>query len=164
MIFEPGTDLLVARQLVQERLALAQASLPLVARPPVILPPLSSLSRCLKIGLWSDTKSQMEMTTLTKWTIRPRLMGIAGVANVAVWGEKDPQLQVVVDPVRLNNHGITLDAVLQTVRDATAVGSGGFVDTPNQRLALRHVPAVYTPEQLGEIPIRAAFTQPQVIA
>ncbi len=62
--------------------------------------------------------------------------------------------------MRLNNHGITLDAVLQTVRDATAVGSGGFVDTPNQRLALRHVPAVYTPEQLGEIPIRAAFTQP----
>ena len=81
MIFEPRTDLLVARQLVQERLALAQASLPLVARPPVILPPLSSLSRCLKIGLWSDTKSQMEMTTLTKWTIRPRLMGIAGVAG-----------------------------------------------------------------------------------
>lgn len=159
MIFEPGTDLLVARQLVQERLALAQASLPLVARPPVILPPLSSLSRCLKIGLWSDTKSQMEMTTLTKWTIRPRLMGIAGVANVAVWGEKDPQLQVVVDPVRLNNHGITLDAVLQTVRDATAVGSGGFVDTPNQRLALRHVPAVYTPEQLGEIPIRSMAAQ-----
>jgi len=160
MIFEPGTDLLVARQLVQERLALARATLPLVARPPVILPPLSSLSRCLKIGLWSDTQSQMEMTTLTKWTIRPRLMGIAGVANVAVWGEKDPQLQVVVDPVRLNRYGITLDAVMQTVRDATAVGSGGFVDTPNQRLALRHVPAVYTPEQLGEIPIRPTITQP----
>ncbi len=159
MIFEPGTDLLVARQLVQERLALAQASLPMVARPPVILPPLSSLSRCLKIGLWSDSKSQMEMTSLTKWTIRPRLMGIAGVANVAVWGEKDPQLQVIVDPVRLNNHGITLDSVLQTVRDATAVGSGGFVDTPNQRLALRHVPAVYTPEQLGEIPIRQVAAQ-----
>ncbi|MCA9137490.1 MAG: efflux RND transporter permease subunit [Planctomycetales bacterium] len=154
MIFEPGTDLLVARQLVQERLALAQATLPMVARPPVILPPLSSLSRCMKIGLWSDTQTQMEMTTLTKWTIRPRLMGIAGVANVAVWGEKDPQLQVVVDPLRLSAHGITVDAVLQTVRDATAVGSGGFIDTPNQRLALRHVPAVYTPEQLGEIPIR----------
>ncbi len=153
MIFEPGTDLLVARQLVQERLALAAATLPMVARPPVILPPLSSLSRCLKIGLWSDTQNQMQMTTLTKWTIRPRLMGIPGVANVAVWGEKDPQLQVVVDPVRLNAHGVSLDAVLQTVRDATAVGSGGFVDTPNQRLALRHVPAVYTPEQLGEIPI-----------
>ncbi len=65
----------------------------------------------------------MEMTTLTM-DHSAAIDGIAGVANVAVWGEKDPQLQVVVDPVRLNNHGITLDAVLQTVRDATAVGSG----------------------------------------
>tara|TARA_R110002072_G_scaffold303004_1_gene491216 strand:- start:11511 stop:14639 length:3129 start_codon:yes stop_codon:yes gene_type:complete len=151
LIFDPGTDLLTARQLVQERLALAAPTLPMVARPPVILPPLSSLSRCLKIGLWSDTQSQMEMTVLTKWTIRPRLMSIPGVANVAVWGEKEPQLQVVVDPDRLRANNLTLDAILQTVRDATAVGAGGFVDTANQRLALRHVPAVYTPEQLGEI-------------
>ncbi len=158
MIFEQGTDLLVARQLVQERLTLAQASLPLIAKTPVILPPLSSLSRCMKIGLWSDSKSQMDMTTLTKWTIRPRLMGITGVANVAVWGEKDPQLQIVVDPLRIARHGISLDTILKTVKDATAVGSGGFVDTPNQRLAIRHIPAVYTPEQLGEIPILDAPT------
>ncbi len=151
LIFEPGTDLLTARQLVQERLALAARQLPMVASPPVILPPLSSLSRCLKIGLWSDTQSQMDMTVLTKWTIRPRLMSVPGVANVAVWGEKDPQLQVIVDPDRLRANQLTLDAVMQTVRDATAVGAGGFVDTANQRLALRHVPAVYTPEQLGEI-------------
>ncbi len=153
LIFEPGTDLLTARQLVQERLALAARQLPLVARPPVILPPLSSLSRCLKIGLWSDTQTQMQMTVLTKWTIRPRLMAVAGVANVAVWGEKEPQLQVIVDPDRLRANNLTLDAVLQTVRDATAVGAGGFVDTANQRIALRHIPAVSTPTQLGEMVI-----------
>ncbi len=151
LIFANGTDLLMARQLVQERITLVASQLPLVARPPVILPPLSSLSRCLKIGLWSDTKNQMEMTVLTKWTIRPRLMAVSGVANVAVWGEKDPQLQVIADPDRLRANGVTLDALMQAVRDATTVGAGGFVDTPNQRLALRHVPAVYTPEQLGEM-------------
>ena len=151
LIFNSGTDLLMARQLVQERITLVAARLPLVARPPVILPPLSSLSRCMKIGLWSDTKSQMEMTVLTKWTIRPRLMSVSGVANVAVWGEKDPQLQVIADPDRLRANGVTLDLLMQAVRDATAVGAGGFVDTPNQRLALRYVPAVYTPEQLGEM-------------
>ncbi|MGB7325393.1 MAG: efflux RND transporter permease subunit, partial [Rubripirellula sp.] len=139
--------------MVQERLALAARQLPLVARPPVILPPLSSLSRCLKIGLWSDAQSQMEMTVLTKWTIRPRLMSVAGVANVAIWGEKEPQLQVIVDPDRLRANNLTLDVLVQTVRDATAVGSGGFIDTANQRIALRHVPAVYTPEQLGEVVI-----------
>ncbi len=158
LIFEPGTDLLTARQLVQERLALAARQLPMIARLPVILPPLSSLSRCLKIGMWSDTKSQMEMTVLTKWTIRPRLMAVPGVANVAVWGEKEPELRVVVDPDRLRANNLTLDRVLQTVRDATAVGAGGFVDTPNQRLALRHVPAVYSPEQLGDIVV--AFRVP----
>ena len=151
LIFESGTDLLMARQLVQERVTLVASQLPLVARPPVILPPLSSLSRCMKIGLWSDTKTQMDMTVLTKWTIRPRLMSVSGVANVAVWGEKDPQLQVIADPDRLRANAITLDVLVQAVRDATAVGAGGFVDTPNQRLALRHVPAVYTPEQLGEM-------------
>ncbi len=151
LIFAAGTDLLMARQLVQERVTLVAAQLPVVARPPVILPPLSSLSRCLKIGLWSDTKNQMDMTVLTRWTIRPRLMSVGGVANVAVWGEKDPQLQVIADPDRLRAHGVTLDALMQAVREATAVGAGGFVDTPNQRLALRHVPAVYTPEQLGDM-------------
>ena len=151
LIFASGTDLLMARQLVQERVTLVAPQLPMVARPPVILPPLSSLSRCMKIGLWSDTKSQMDMTVLTKWTIRPRLMSVSGVANVAVWGEKEPQLQVIADPDRLRAHGVTLDTLLQAVRDATAVGAGGFVDTTNQRLALRHVPPVYTPDQLGEM-------------
>ncbi|MDZ4852395.1 MAG: efflux RND transporter permease subunit [Pirellulaceae bacterium] len=151
LIFDNGTDLLMARQLVQERLALVATQLPRVTRAPVILPPLSSLSRCMKIGLWSDTKDQMEMTVLTKWTIRPRLMSVSGVANVAVWGEKEPQLQVIADPDRLRAHGVTLDVLLQAVRDATSVGAGGFVDTPNQRLAIRQIPAVYTPEQLGDM-------------
>ena len=150
LIFQPNTDLLIARQLVQERLATVAATLPRIARPPTILPPLSSLSRCMKIGLWSDRATQMDMTVLTKWTIRPRLMSVAGVANVAVWGEKDPQLQIIVNPDRLRAHGVTVDMVLQAARDATAVGSGGFIDTANQRIAIRNVPPVYSPEQLGQ--------------
>ena len=151
LIFDAGTDLLTARQLVQERLATVAPTLPGVARPPHILPPLSSLSRCLKIGLWSDTLSQMDMTVLARWTVRPRLMAVPGVANVAIWGEKTPELQVVVDPDRLRAHAVTLDTVLQTVRDATTVGAGGFVDTANQRLAIRHIPPVYSPDELGEV-------------
>ena len=77
-------------------------------------------------------------------------MSVAGVANVAVWGEKDPQLQIIVNPDRLRAHGVTVDMVLQAARDATAVGSGGFIDTANQRIAIRNVPPVYSPEQLGQ--------------
>jgi Cu/Ag efflux pump CusA len=70
LIFAPGTDLMSARQLVQERLSLAASRLPVVAKAPVILAPLSSTSRLLKIGLSSPTLSQMEMTDLARWPCR----------------------------------------------------------------------------------------------
>jgi len=151
LIFKEGTDLLTARQLVQERLALVAPRLPQVAKPPVILPPLSSLSRAMKIGLSSEKLSQMDLTVLSKWTIRPRLMAISGVANVAIWGDYDREFQVLVDPDRLKAHDVTLDMVERAVQKATAVGSGGFVDTPNQRLAVRYASTVSEPEDLAEI-------------
>ena len=150
LYFERGTDLIIARQLVQERLALSSSRLPQVVNPPVILPPLSSLSRALKIGLWSDSHSQMDLTVLCKWTIRPRLMAIPGVANVAIWGDYDKQFQVLVDPDQLRANNVTLDTVMRSVGKSVAPVSGGFIDTPNQRLALRHELTVKTPETLSD--------------
>lgn len=136
LILEPGANLSAARQNVSERLA--QTSLPTAARPPVILPPLSSTSRILKIGIGSEKLSQMEMSELTRWVIRPRLMGIPGVANVAIWGQRDKQYQVVVSPRQLAAQNVTLEEVVLGVGNAVVTGGGGFIDTPNQRLALRH--------------------------
>jgi len=153
LIFETGTNLMQARQLVQERLATVAGRLPAVARPPVMLSPLSSMSRVMKIGISSKTLSQMDMTILAKWTIRPRLMSIPGVANVAIWGQRDKQLQVLVDPERLRAHDVSLDTVVTATRDATAVGAGGFIDTPNQRLAVSHVGTIARPEDLAAVPV-----------
>jgi len=157
LIFEQGTDLMRSRQLVQERLAIVAGRLPSVAKPPVILSPLSSTSRVLKIGLSSAKLSQMELTTLARWTIRPRLMAIPGVANVAIWGERDRQLQVLVDPDRLRAHNVALDDVVRATTDAVAPAAGGFLDTPNQRFAVTHLAPVVTPEDLARIPV--AFRQ-----
>jgi CzcA family heavy metal efflux pump len=148
-IFKEGTDLMRARQLVQERVATVAPRLPLVARAPVILPPLSSTSRALKIGVSSKTLSQMDLSELALWTIRPRLMAVPGVANVAIWGQRDRQFQVLVDPDRLAAHGVTLDAVVRAAGDAVTVTGGGFVDTPVQRLPVRHLSPVETPADLA---------------
>ena len=59
LYFEEGTDIMKARQMVQERLTVIAGKLPGVAKPPVMLSPLSSTSRVLKIGITSDTLSQM---------------------------------------------------------------------------------------------------------
>src|SRR4051794_15493699 len=149
LILKEGTDLMASRQVVQERLSVEAPRLPAVAKPPVILSPLSSTSRLLKIGVSSETLSQMELTLLAKWTIRPRLMAIPGVANVAIWGQRDMQYQVLVDPDRLRTHGLTLDTVVKAVTDTSAVAAGGFVDMPNQRIAVRHRSPIATPEDLA---------------
>jgi CzcA family heavy metal efflux pump len=151
MLFERGTDLMGVRQLVQERLLRVATSLPTAAHPPVILSPLSSLSRVMKIGLTSERLSQVELSTLAKWTIRPRLMSIPGVANVAIWGQRDRQLQVLVDPDRLRAHNVTLNDVVTATREGTAVSAGGYLETPQQRLAVAHSPAVATVEDLRQI-------------
>ncbi|MCK5943567.1 MAG: efflux RND transporter permease subunit [Planctomycetes bacterium] len=153
LLFENGTDLLVARNLVQERVALVAGLLPALARRPVILQPLSSTSRAMKIGLHSDELSRVELSELCLRTVRPRLMSIEGVANVAIWGQRDPELEVVVEPDRLRVGGATLAQVEAAVRDATTVGTGGFVDTRNQRMAIQHVVSARTPEELGAIPV-----------
>ena len=154
LFFESGTDLGEARQLVQERVAFVTPQLPDVADPPVILQPLSSTSRALKIGLWmpgSEAKQDLiKLSELCKWTVRPRLMALEGVANVAIWGQRDRQFQVRVDPDRLRAHGVTLQALERGVAEAARVDTGGFVDTPNQRLAIRHVSPIAKPEDLAK--------------
>ena len=151
LYFQDGVDLLQARQLVQERVAIANNNLTTAARPPVLLSPLSSTSRVLKIGMQSDKLSQIEMTTLALWTLRPRLLSIPGVANVAVWGQRERQIQVQILPERLHAHGLTIDQVVKAATNATIVAGGGFVEGPNQRFSVVHAPAVLSAADLARV-------------
>ncbi len=153
--FAEGTDLLAVRPLVQEKVGLVARDLPAVARPPALLQPLSSLSRVMKIGISSATLSQMEMTDAVKWSVRPRLLAVPGVANVAIWGERTRELQVVVAPERLALHGVTVDDVLRATRDAARVDAGGFVDGANQRLPITLRTSAASAEELAALPVAA---------
>ncbi|AMV25307.1 Cobalt-zinc-cadmium resistance protein CzcA [Gemmata sp. SH-PL17] len=151
LVLEDGTDPLKVRQMVQERVAAVTRQLPTVALPPVILQPLSTTSRVMKIGIWSETLSQRDLTEVVMWTVRPKLMSVPGVANVAVWGQRDKQYQVVVDPDDLRANSVTMEMVTRASTDAVALDAGGFVDTPNQRLPVRHTPFVRGAGDLGRV-------------
>lgn len=163
MTFEPGTDPIRARLMVQERLTQTFA-LPNVSKPPTMLQPLSTSSRVMLVGLSSDDMSLIDMSVLARWIIRPRLMGVPGVANVAIWGQREWQLQVLVDPERLNQEGITLQDVIATSGEAIWVsplsylessspGTAGWIDTPNQRLGIQHLLPIDSAEDLAQVPI-----------
>jgi CzcA family heavy metal efflux pump len=161
LIFQPGTDIIRARQLVSERLSLAYA-LPNVAQAPIILPPLSATSRAMIVGLSSKQVSPIEMSVLARWNIRPALLSVPGVANVAIWGMRDRQLQVLVDPAKLRAQHVTLDQIVSTTGNALWVsplsflnastpGSGGWIDSPQQRLEVRHVLPISSPKDLAQV-------------
>jgi CzcA family heavy metal efflux pump len=153
LLFEEHADVVRAHQLVGERLAVAAAQLPRVAQPPTMVPPVSSTSRVLKIGLSSQKLDQIQLSALARWVIRPRLMAVPGIANVAIWGERPRQLQILVSPERLAANRVTLAQVMAAAGDAAAIGAGGFVDTPNQRVAVTHRPAIRDLHDLGEVMI-----------
>lgn len=163
LVFEPGTDPIRARQMVQERLTQAHA-LPNVSSPPVMLQPLSATSRVMMVGLSSESISLIDMGVLAYWNVKPRLMGVPGVANVAIWGQRERQLQVQVDPQRLQAAGVTLDQVIETTGEALWVsplsyleasspGTAGWIDTPNQRLGIRHSLPIQTADDLARLPV-----------
>jgi multidrug efflux pump subunit AcrB len=92
MTFEPGTDPIRARQVVQERLTMSTALPQASSKPPLVVQPLSSTGRLMMIGLSAKDKSLIDMSLLSRWTIVPRLLSVPGVANVAIWGFRDRQL------------------------------------------------------------------------
>jgi CzcA family heavy metal efflux pump len=164
LIFERGTDLLEARQVVQERLATVVPTLPTWAAPPIIMQPLSATSRVMKIGLSSDSLSTIDMSMIAYWKLRARLLRVPGVANVAIWGERLHMLQVQADPERLKRHQVSLEEVMGVTADAldagilrfsdgAVIGTGGFIDTPNQRLGVRHVLPIATPDDLAKVTV-----------
>ncbi len=91
-------------------------------------------------------------------------MGVPGVANVSIYGQRDRQLQVQVDPHRLQAQHVTLTQVIKTAGNALWVspltfveastpGTGGFVESPNQRLSIQHISPISDPAQLAEVPV-----------
>ena len=164
MEFEAGTPLYRARQVVQERIAQAAVALPGVSKAPQMLQPVSSTSRTMMIGLSSKTLSLIDISQLARWTIKPRLMGVEGVANVSSFGHRERQLQVQVDPKRLADNGVTLLDIVKTTGnglwvspltylEASSPGTGGFIDTPNQRLGIQHVNSIEKPNDLAQLAV-----------
>jgi len=108
MLFEPGTNDVRARQVVQERLTMVPA-LPAVSKPPYVIQPAATTGRVMIISMASKEVSLVDMSTLARWKIRQRLLSVPGVANVSIWGLRDRQLQVLIDPHRLRLNGIVVD-------------------------------------------------------
>jgi CzcA family heavy metal efflux pump len=164
LYFRAGTDELHARQLVQERLQTTAPALPSWCDPPQLYPIVSATSRVMQIGLTSTTVAPLDLSMIAQWTIRPELMTVPGVANVAIWGDQPKQIMVEADPPEMAANHVSLDQLMSTAADAVdsgelkyttgaAVGSLGFVETPSERMYVRNIQPIATPAQMADVPI-----------
>ena len=129
------TDIYRARQLVTEKLQ--QVRLPAGVTPPVLGPISSTMGEIMLISMTSTKTSPMELRSLADWVVRPRLLGVAGVSQVMIIGGEKKQFQVLIDPAKLADYGLSLDEVTKAVGASNANAAGGFLQQANEEFLIR---------------------------
>ena len=159
--FNFGTDIYRARQLVTEKLG--QVRLPAGIRPPVLGPIASTMGEIMLISMTSKTTSSMELRSLADWVIRPRLLGVPGVAQVMIIGGDTKQYQVLVDPAKLRDYKLTLKEVSDAVGRANVNASGGFMERPDLEYFVRARGRVNTLDDLANSVVAVRNTTPILV-
>ncbi len=153
-IFQDKADIFRARQLVSERLIEAARMLPQTVHAPIMAPLTSSTSLVLIAGLNSESQSLRDLRTFADYEMKPRLLGVPGVAKVVVYGGEVRQLQIQIVPERLKSYGISIQEVADAAAKATGVRGAGFIETATQRIVLRTEGQSLAVSKLGEAVVR----------
>lgn len=125
--FDWGTDIYKARQIVTEKLASIKDALPEGANSPTLGPQSSILGEVMIIGLTSDSTSLMELRTIADRTLRPRLLSVGGVSQVAVIGGDIKEYQVLLDLSKMKYFNISLDEVIAATENINNNVGGGVL-------------------------------------
>jgi Cu/Ag efflux pump CusA len=155
--FEWDTDIFIARQIVNEKLQVAAASLPEGINRPILAPITSIMGEIMLIGVSLDPErvssdqplTAMDLRTIADWNIRRRLLSLPGVAQVAPIGGEVRQYQVLVSPEKLAAYDISLNQVLHAAESSNMNSSGGVYMDAGQEYLIRGIGRVQRLEDIG---------------
>jgi len=152
VLFEDGTDIYLARQVVSERLQAVE--LPPGIERPELGPVATGLGEVFHYTLEGEGKSLTELRTAHDWIIKPQLRSVRGVAEVNAWGGDERQIQVVVDPVALHARDLTLTDLIEALERNNANVGGGTLDQAGESSLIQGVGIVTRPSDLEDIVVR----------
>ena len=158
--FDWGTDIYRARQIVSEKLAVVNESLPENVGKPTLGPQSYILGEMMIIGLTADSTSLLDLRTLADWTIRPRLLSTGGVAQVAVIGGDIKEYQIQLDPARMKHYGVGLDEVLAVCRNMNRNANGGVLYEFANEYIIRGVLSTTQVEEIAKGVVKLANGYP----
>lgn len=153
--FDWDTDIYLARQIVSEKLAVVNESLPANVGKPTLGPQSSILGEMLIVGLTADSTSMLDLRTIADWTIRPRLLSTGGVAQVAVLGGDIKEYQVQLDSERMRHYGVTLSEVMNITREMNLNANGGVLYEYGNEYIVRGVLSTDKVDQIAKAVVRS---------
>src|SRR2546425_4284577 len=121
------------------------------------------MGEIMLISMTSKTTSAMELRSLADWVVRPRLLGVAGGAQVMIIGGETKQYQVLADPAKLHDYTLTLKELMDAVGQANVNSSGGFLERPNEEYLIRARGRVNTIEDLANSVIKVRNGAPILV-
>ncbi|AKU98680.1 Cobalt-zinc-cadmium resistance protein CzcA [Labilithrix luteola] len=163
VIFEDGTDLWWARQMILERVRQVQAELPASASIPELAPPSTGLGTIYKFVVQSNQHSPMQLRTLLDWEIGPRLRSVRGVVEVNPFGGELKQYQVDVDPQKLHARGLTLNDVIESLSAANVSVGGGYVEREGESFTISGSGLLKNEDEIGDVLVRSTKSGPSVL-
>jgi len=136
IVFEEGTDIYFARQLVNERLSSAKATLPATLEP-TLGPIATGLGEIFMFTVDAEPGAKnsdgslitpMDLRSVHDWIIRPQLMRVSGVAEINPIGGFKKEILVAPEPSKLLAHGIGYIDVLKAIQDNNNNRGAGFIE------------------------------------
>jgi cobalt-zinc-cadmium resistance protein CzcA len=163
VVFEDGTDVWLARQLVLERVRSVQGELPPSASVPELAPPSTGLGTIYKFVVTSEHHSAMQLRTILDWDIVPKLKTVPGVIEVNSFGGELKQYQVMIDPKRMHARGMTLADVIEALRGANVNIGGGYVERGGESYTIRGQGMVTNEKDIADVVVRTERDKPPVL-
>ncbi|MDR1866553.1 MAG: CusA/CzcA family heavy metal efflux RND transporter [Bacteroidales bacterium] len=161
--FDWGMDIYLARQIVSEKLAAVAEALPGDVGKPVLGPQTSILGEVLIIGLTSDSIDMQELRAIADWNIRPRLLSIAGIAQVAVIGGDVREYQILLDPARMKHYGASFVEVREAVMQMNRNAAGGVLYESGNEYIVRGVLSTSDIAEIGKAPVKTSGKTPVLL-
>jgi cobalt-zinc-cadmium resistance protein CzcA len=166
VVFEEGTDIYWARQLVSERLAEAREQIPEGYGDPRLAPITTGLGEIYHFELRGEPRcgpgepdteacySLMELRSILDWVVNYQLRSVPGVVEVNVFGGEVKTYQVTLDPQRLVAYGVGIDQILAAIQSNNLNAGGGYIPYRGEQYVIRGEGLVGSLEELALIVIK----------
>ena len=148
VIFDWGTNIFQARQLVTEKIQFVSSTFPESIKPPILSPIISPVGSVYFFALTTKTTSLMELRTYADWEIKNKLLAIPGVSKVLAYGGDIKQYQVLVNPAKLAAYMIGLNEVVKAAEEANVIVGGGYLIEDDKEFLIRGLGRITNIEDL----------------